>query len=166
MTACEHACACAASDWHARAALAGVPAARVLVPQAHLPAACPRYLVVTNPHIKRVYNAYYHAFEVWRTHGNPSVGPTAGVVNCKQQDPRLGSCQYCPLQCQNRAAVHADPQPCACPFPAALGRCCATTRRCGTCRTTRSSVNCFGGSWMSTVTCAAPHLGPAEPSSG
>jgi [3-methyl-2-oxobutanoate dehydrogenase (acetyl-transferring)] kinase len=25
-----------------------------------------RYLVVTNPHIKRVYNAYYHAFETLR----------------------------------------------------------------------------------------------------
>lgn len=27
-----------------------------------------RYIVVTNPHIKRVYNAYYHAFEVLRKH--------------------------------------------------------------------------------------------------
>jgi hypothetical protein len=32
---------------------------------------CPpplRFLLVTNPHIRKVYNAYYHAFEVLRAH--------------------------------------------------------------------------------------------------
>jgi hypothetical protein len=49
--------------WHLNPACADTPP-----PPPPLPASSPRHLVVTNPHIQRVYMSYFHAFETLRVY--------------------------------------------------------------------------------------------------